>query len=130
MSFTPPPDALTITFPQPAPLLNMNSRQHWAVKAREVAAWRSRAFYAARSVPAVRRNCGPSFVMLTLPVPDRRRRDPANLFATAKPVVDGLVDGAIWPDDTPEWVTTIEPRLVVSRDRVVTVHIWPRGVPS
>ena len=94
-----------------------------------MAAWRRAAFYAARNLPAMTRwECGPSFVMLDLPVADRRRRDPANLFATVKPVVDGLVDGAVWPDDTPEFVTTLEPRLVVSRDRTVTVHIWPREV--
>lgn len=30
----------------------------------------------------------------------------------------GLVDAGLWPDDTPEWVTTTEPRLVVGATSV------------
>lgn len=47
-------------------------------------------------------------------------------FATVKPIVDGLVDAGLWPDDTPEWVTTTEPRLVVRRDGLVRVVLVPR----
>lgn len=61
----------------------------------------------------------PSIVTVTLPVRDRRARDPHNYFATVKPVVDGLVDAGLWPDDTPEWVTTTEPRLVPQAPAVV-----------
>lgn len=131
---TPPADAITITFRQPAPLLNMNSREHWAPKGRKVAAWRS----TSRDYAAIALRCrklGPSFVMLTIDVPDKRRRDPANLYATVKPVVDGLVDAGLWPDDTPEYVTTIEPVLrtapsirgIGRAPLFVTIHIWPRG---
>lgn len=125
---TPPADAITITFYAPGPLLNLNDRDHWAVKARKVATWRSTAHWAACELlgPLSRRRQPPSFVMLTLPVPDKRRRDPANYWC-GKPAVDGLVDAGLWPDDTPEYVTTIEPVLRVSRDRLVTIHIWPRG---
>lgn len=128
MTFTPPADALTITFPQPAPLLNMNSRQHWAVKAREVAAWRRAAFYAATAA-----KCPPqpaSFLQLTLPVPTNRRRDGINLTPCTKAATDGIVDAGVFDDDDLTRVTTLEPRLVVTRDRTVTVHIWPREVVS
>jgi hypothetical protein len=129
---TPPDDAITITFPQPAPLLNMNSRQHWAVKGREVAAWRKAARIAAwhhfGALRPDRQQLAPSFVMLTIDVPDRRRRDPSNLTPCTKACVDGLVESLrLWPDDDARWVTTIEPRLRVSRDHTITIHIWPRG---
>lgn len=123
---TPPADAITITFRQPAPLLNMNSREHWRTRSQRVKAWRITARDYARLALRCRK-LGPSFVMLTIDVPDKRRRDPANLYATVKPVVDGLVDAGLWPDDSAEYVTTIEPVLRVSRDRLVTIHIWPRG---
>ncbi|WP_162786781.1 hypothetical protein [Janibacter anophelis] len=34
--------------------------------------------------------------------PDRRRRDEDNLFATLKPLADGLVDAGVVADDTPD----------------------------
>jgi len=68
-------------------------------------------------------------VCVTLDVPDRRRRDPANYFATVKVLVDGCVDAGWWPDDTPEYVTVCEPTLrVVGRGQplLVTVELRPR----
>lgn len=58
-------------------------------------------------------------VQVLLPVPDRRPRDPHNYFKTVKPIIDGLVDAGLWPNDTPTWVTTVEPRLVVKAPKVV-----------
>lgn len=40
---------------------------------------------------------------------DKRRRDPENLIATLKPLVDGLVDAGVAPDDTPDYYTTTVP---------------------
>lgn len=36
------------------------------------------------------------------------------------------VDAGLWPDDTPEWVTVAEPRLIVRRDHLVRILIDPR----
>lgn len=45
-------------------------------------------------------------------------------FAAVKACVDGLVDAGIWPDDTPDWVTTTEPVLnVIGRKTVPQVII-------
>jgi hypothetical protein len=127
---TPPDDAITITFPQPAPLLNMNDRKGWRAEIPIKRAWREAAsWHAIQQLSRPSRGvwAEPSYVQLTIDVPDRRRRDPANIWVT-KPVVDGLVDSLrLWPDDTPDWVTTIEPRLRVGRDHTITIHIWPRG---
>ena len=61
------------------------------------------------------------------PVVDRRRRDPHNFAPTLKHVIDGLVDAGLWPDDTPEYVRTLEPALAVRRDRLVRISITPRA---
>ena len=43
---------------------------------------------------------------------DKRRRDPSNLIATQKPILDGLVDAGLVPDDTPEYVNELMPKIV------------------
>lgn len=111
-----------VSFERPADYLSMNSRGHWRKYAGPIRLWRTTAFFAARDARVKGRwptPLEPSVVEVSLPVPDRRRRDPHNLFATVKPIVDGLVDAGLWPDDTPEWVTTMEPRLVLHGDLVV-----------
>jgi crossover junction endodeoxyribonuclease RusA len=131
------PDTTTIRFRPPTRLLSMNDRHHWSVRARLARDWRLAAQVAARNA----RNSGqfigqvgyifhpplpPSVISIVLPVRDSRRRDPHNYFATVKPCVDGLVDAGLWPDDTPEWVTTTEPTL--SRTTTdVHIIITPRA---
>lgn len=90
------------------PPLNANDRMHWARKAsltqavRETTAWRVKAH---QLQPARHLT-----VQLHYAPGDRRkRRDPANLCATSKPAIDGLVDAGLVPDDTPEWVTELMP---------------------
>lgn len=111
----------TITFPRPTKaLLSMNDRHHWARKAKDVRSWRDAASIAARGFAWAYTKRGialkefkPSMVVITLDVPDKRRRDPANFFPCVKAIVDGLVDAGWWPDDTPEYVTVCEPVLRV-----------------
>lgn len=117
----------TIRFPRPTPsLLSMNDRGHWRKHNSAIRAWREAAW-----AEATRQRHSyivtPAMVCVTLDVPDKRRRDPANYFATVKPIVDGLVDAGWWPDDTPEWVTVVEPILrVVKGPLMVTVELRPR----
>lgn len=114
----------TISFPRPTPaLLSMNDRHHWRRRASDVKLWRRAAYFAARAYDQP-----PSMVCVTLDVPDARRRDPANYFATVKPIVDGLVDAGLWPDDTPEWVTVVEPTLrIVGRGQPLLVSVELRA---
>jgi len=126
-----------VTFGQPAPLMNMNHRQHWSVRHRRTRAWRDATCWAALeqlgSTPSARARPA-CFVAVVLPVPDLQRRDPSNLALTQKAIVDGLVKAGVWPDDTPEWVTTVEPvlRLVPKVPKVgtlvpeVVVHLLAR----
>lgn len=126
-------------FPQPHRLISMNDRDHWRQRSRRVKAWRAATHgaVAARRPGASRwiaagQSLPPGIVHVQLPVPDSRRRDPHNYYPTIKAIVDGLVDAGLWPDDTPEWVTTTEPTLVVDRpDKLagqpsVVITIRPR----
>jgi crossover junction endodeoxyribonuclease RusA len=105
----------------------MNDRHHWRRRAADVKHWRTAtATHAHRWHTS---ECPPSMIVITFDVPDNRRRDPANLFATVKACVDGMVDAGWWPDDTPEYVTVVEPLIrVVGRKAplMVTVELLPR----
>lgn len=92
------------------PPLNANQRLHWPVKAkvtkavREVTAWRVKSLGLA---PATHLT-----VQLHFETGDnRQRRDPANLCATSKPAIDGLVDAGLVEDDSPGWVTELMPLI-------------------
>lgn len=111
---------ITILFPAPAKLLSANDRDHWRKRAELVRYWRQRTHLAARHLGPQ----PPSVVHLTLPVRDRRRRDPMNYYPTLKAVVDGLVDAGCWPDDTPDYVRTVEPVLDPDAD-VVMIRLEP-----
>lgn len=110
-------------FDAPDKALSMNERLHWAAKAERVAAWRHATNIQARAQLLEPRGLGPSLVQVSLRFPHARRRDPHNYVATVKPIIDGLVDAGVWPDDTPEHVRTLEPTLHVVADRPAAVHI-------
>jgi crossover junction endodeoxyribonuclease RusA len=98
----------TLTFPAPGKLLNLNDRTHWRPKAELNRMWRQAAFIAATN--AQYGMLPPCTVACCFPVRSLKvRRDPSNWYATVKPIVDGLTDAGLWPDDTAEWVATVEP---------------------
>lgn len=113
---------IVVEFPQPAPLLSANDRQHWRARARWTAIWRKAAWAAARNG---HKPVGPSIVTVYLPVKDRRRRDPMNYYPTLKVCVDACVDALFWKDDAPEYVSTTEPVLVVGA-KTVRIEVTPR----
>lgn len=93
------------------------------------ALWRDTAFYTAKSQGVGRGKWiyQQSNVQVTIPFPTNRRRDPSNYVGTVvKAIVDGLVIAGFWPDDNPDWVTIIEPILVVGNE--VIVSVTPRTV--
>jgi crossover junction endodeoxyribonuclease RusA len=103
----------TLVAPWPKPPLSMNQRRHWAPKARDVATCRSWAAWAARAarIPSLTHTT----VELVWYVPDKRRRDEDNATETLKPLCDGLVDAGVVPDDTPQWMTKLMPRIEYRR---------------
>jgi len=115
-------DAVVITFERPAPLLNLNDRQHWRAKAKLVAVWRQAAHIAARQHYAP--HLGRTLVKVTLPVrTPNTRRDPSNFAPTVKALIDGFVDAGMWPDDHAGWVVTQEPTF--TGGNTVTVELEP-----
>lgn len=82
--------------------LSLNDRQHWALKAKHVKEWRDAAHVLAKHarIPSCRR------VLVELHYLPRtnQRRDPDNLVASLKPLVDGLVDAGVVADDTADFV--------------------------
>lgn len=96
---------------------------------RRKAAWRDAAYLVARSATARRyvREQPPSYVQVTIPFRTNRRRDPHNYTSTVvKAVVDGLRSAGLFPDDTADYVTVLDPLLIVGDE--VTVTITPRNV--
>ncbi len=108
----------TIRLPWTAPPLSLNDRpKNWAAHARKV---RDVRFAAGQAAAAVLRGatCERIDVTLAYYPRDKRRRDPLNLTATQKPIVDALVDCGLIPDDTPQYLT----------DRLPVIHA-PDGDP-
>lgn len=88
-------------------VLSENDRRHWRVKARRVKELRD----LARQHAALGRapHLDAARLVVTVSLPDRRRRDLHNLTPTVKALVDGLVDAGLLPDDDaahlagPDW---------------------------
>ena len=103
---------ITLEFPQPCKPLTMNQRMHWAAKATMTRAWRTAAFIGASANGDWTPNQPRSIVQLDIPVRSLKvRRDPHNWYPTVKACVDGLVDAAMFVDDSSEYVATVEPKF-------------------
>ncbi|MGV9383578.1 hypothetical protein ACWDRB_47730 [Nonomuraea sp. NPDC003707] len=91
------PRPWVLEMPAGMELLNSNHRYHWRKEnrikkpLRETACWLARA----ARIPAMQR----ARMVAVYEPPDRRRRDPANLYPSWKAVVDGVVDAGVLPDD-------------------------------
>lgn len=69
----------------------------------------------------------PSLVRIDIPFAQNRRRDPHNYCGTVlKAVIDGLVLGGAWPDDTHEYLEHLAPVLYVERKGSLRISISPR----
>lgn len=90
------------------PPISMNDRLHHHAKAkltREIREYGEQCGYEIGELNKCR-------VELTWYVRDKRRRDEENPVATLKPFCDGLVDAGVVPDDTPEYMAKIMPKIV------------------
>lgn len=81
---------------------SLNDREHWRVTADKVALWRQAAHALAMQAKIPR--CKRVLVELHYVPATNRRRDPDNLVKALKPLIDGLVDAKVVPDDTLEYV--------------------------
>jgi crossover junction endodeoxyribonuclease RusA len=100
-----------LDLPWSTPPLTLNPRQHGhhMARARVVKRVRltSRQLAEAAGIPALSRIA----VEVHYRPRDRRRRDALNLVPITKAVEDGLVDAAVVPDDTGEYVQPTMPQL-------------------
>ena len=78
--------------------ISANSRFNWRERARRVKALRARAFWLARAKRLIPAD-GRALVVAGVQASVARRSDPANASATTKPLLDGLVDAGVFPDD-------------------------------
>lgn len=70
----------------------------------------------------------PAIVQIRIPFKQVRRRDPHNYCGTVlKAIIDGLVKGGAWQDDTPEWVGHREP--ILYKGDMVDVVLWEMPQP-
>jgi len=132
-------DSLELRFAAPGRPISTNqvNRIHWAQRRRELRPWRDAVALAWKQArtdwPLVKgHRCT---VEVFLPFPDKRRRDPHNFTGTViKALIDELttktqrygkqvvtVREGCWPDDTPDYVEVIEPRIVVGTECVVRI---------
>lgn len=88
---------VTITLPLPPALLSGHNKGHWRSRAGVIKAMRQQAFLAAKAKRVQLDSAGVSYWFV---LPDRRRRDVANLVQSCKPYIDGIVDAGVIPDDS------------------------------
>lgn len=81
---------------QPNRLLNVNSlRGHTRFFANGARAWRTAGYVSARALDLPRPFVVPVRIWVEFTFPNNVRRDTANLYPTAKALVDGLVDSGV-----------------------------------
>lgn len=107
---TEPLDSWVLRLPWSKPPLSMNQRLHHHAKARITREIRDATFLLAKHAK-VPKNCARIRVTLIYRPADGRRRDAINLSPVLKAVEDGLVDARIVPDDTPEYIDPVMPRI-------------------
>lgn len=108
-----PVEQVIIKFDFPDRHMNLNDRLHWAEKARRESTWRQAAKLHTMANVSPPRAQPRSIIEVTFCFRQKRRRDAHNLVATVKPIIDGLVDAKLWPDDTGAYVVTTEPVIKV-----------------
>lgn len=113
------PRSWRVELPAGLELLNANHRGSWHRKARVTRNLRETAAWAARIAKVPR--FGRAHILAEYCPPDRRRRDPANLYPSVKACIDGLVDAGVLADDDAEHLDGPDMRLgpVVPRGRLV-----------
>jgi hypothetical protein len=94
----------TLTLPYRTPPLRDNSRDHWAVKAAATRQLRGDARVLAAHAKLPRQLHRVAIILHWQPAV-RRRRDQLSIAPTLKPLVDGLVDYGLVPDDDVDHVT-------------------------
>ena len=130
-------EAVVLTLPRPPtpPLSENQSRSlHWAERNKRLHPWRDEFCWLAKGHrKAIQAMKKPVAMQLTIRYPVARRRDNHNTVGTVcKAVCDGIVMAGALDDDSTEYVTMLEPILLVDKtSQAVTLTITPApGVAS
>lgn len=104
----------------------MNQRMHWHQRRLLASRVRTdaRVITRAAAVPPMQHVT----VEMVWIVPDKRRRDADNPVLTSKSWCDGMVDAGIVPDDTPQWMTKLMPRIEYVKGKSA-VTFFVTGIP-
>jgi hypothetical protein len=93
--------------------------------------WWEAAYYAALAAfpgkGPKERAMPPCTVYVSLPVWGARVRDPGNWTPTTKPIIDGITQAGLWPDDGPEWVTEAPVSFrLVGKEELMRAKVYVR----
>jgi hypothetical protein len=118
---------LSFTAPTRPLSINESNRMHWASRKRRLDPWRICVRAAYHNVPAQELDSvkgKPVVIEVTLTFPRAGRRDAHNYTGTVvKTIVDELVRLGLVPDDTPEWVTVLDPRILVDKSENIRIVV-------
>ena len=110
-STTPPAGSRTYTIELPAgvKLLNLNDRGHWAARYRRSEALKKAAWALAlqQKIPRLERVS----IVAEYQPGDLRHRDPDNIAASAKALIDGLRAAKVLPEDDSRYVAEVTCRI-------------------
>lgn len=99
----------TAYLPLPSPTLSPNAKPHWAYKARAIKAARKEAWYWFNRVKPSDWKPIPIQIEVHYHCPKKtygyKPRDSMNAIAAMKPMIDGMVDAGIIPDDSANWLS-------------------------
>ena len=106
-----PGTRLRLKVPYSGPPPSVNEKLHWATLKARLDPWRVATAMAARDYRGPR-PFAPSLLRMTWPSANRIRKDPHNFVMVVKACIDVLISEGFWPDDTAEFITLIDPRIV------------------
>lgn len=108
--------------------VNESNRLHWAERRRRLEDWHWGVLANWGKIRPRPEVGFPITVQVTLTFPRKARRDAHNYTGTnVKRIVDTLVQTCrVVPDDTPEWVTVLDPIIRIADDNLATVRIERR----
>jgi crossover junction endodeoxyribonuclease RusA len=109
-------------------VITLNARAHWTANHRAAAALRLRGGWAARIAHAPEMVRADLTVWVVYPVRVNRRRDVSNYLGTVKPLLDGMVDAGVLPDDDDDHLTGPDLRpyaggAIEELDALVAAHL-------
>lgn len=120
---------IVVTVPGIPPSPNQTRREHWAKRAAEARSWRDAALYAALDTrnrhPQQQFPIRSARLRVVIVSPTSVRRDPDNVIASVKPILDGIVRAGILADDSFAVVRELAVALERGKTAEVRIEVEP-----